>query len=199
MRIPRRRKEKQRLAWSAYLELTDTAHWIEAKLRMPLHVFGISREEFRLMVILHRDGRLQLSEAEEKVGRRRENVYETIERAEEFGWVRRGVAHLPAAEMRASRLAKARRGKPRLGRKVGTVALTPEGERLVGKVLPKQEFMLRSLMGNLDTREMQTLIRLCEKLRADDDFAKMRFAGALIRAGKEFEREEQSGEAEHEA
>lgn len=196
MRISQPRKTKRRLAWSAYLELTDAAHWIEAKLRTPLNVFGVSREELRLMVILDRNGPLQLSETEEKLGRRRENLYETIKRSEGFGWVRRGTAHLPAAEVRASHLSKKQRGKPRLGREVGTVELTPEGEKLIARVLPKQEQMLRSLMANLDSREMQTLIRICEKLRREDDFTTINYGATLIRASKELDKEERDGEAE---
>ncbi len=184
MHNPRREppKKKQRLAWAAYLELTDAARWIEAKLRAPLDVFGISREEFRLMVTLHRDGRLKLSEAEEKLGRRRESLYETILRAEELGWVRKGAAHLPLAE--TTRARKDLREKPRLGRQVGTIELTPQGERLIAKMLPKQEGVLRALMGGLDSREMKSLIRICEKLRREDVFADVRFAAALVRAGE---------------
>ncbi len=184
MHNPRREppKKKQRLAWAAYMELTDAARWIEAKLRAPLDVFGISREEFRLMVTLHRDGRLKLSEAEEKLGRRRESLYETILRAEERGWVRKGAAHLPLAE--TTRARKDPREKPRLGRQVGTIELTPQGERLIAKMLPKQEGVLRALMGGLDSREMKSLIRICEKLRREDVFADVRFAAALIRAGE---------------
>jgi DNA-binding MarR family transcriptional regulator len=190
-------KKKRRLAWAAYLELTDAARWIEAKLRAPLDVFGLSREEFRLMAMLHRDGRLTLSEAEVKLARNRESVYLTIQRAEEFGWVRRGGTHLPAAEGRASRMPKERRDKPRVGRRVGTIELTPEGERLIGRVLPKQEEMLRLLMGELDSREMGTLIRICQKIRREDDFTRIGLAAALIRASKEFDREEQRDKSEN--
>jgi len=191
-------KKKQRLAWAAYLELSDAARWIEAKLRVPLDVFGLSREEFRLMVMLHRDGRLKLSEAEEKLGRSRESMYETVQRAEEFGWVQRGTMNLPAAEVRPSRLPKEQRGKLRVGRRVGTIALSPEGERLIGKVLPKQEEMLRSLMAELDSREMKSLIRICGKLRREEDFTAIRFGAALIRASEEFDQGEQGGEPEDE-
>jgi DNA-binding MarR family transcriptional regulator len=187
-------KKKQRLAWAAYLELTDAARWIEAKLRAPLEVFGISREEFRLMVTLHRDGQMKLSEAEAKLGRRRESLYETIQRAEELGWVRKGSAHLPLAE--TTRARKDRRDKPRLGRQVGTIELTPAGERLMARMLPKQEGVLHALMAGLDSREMKSLIRICAKLRREDAFAEVRFAAALMRAGKGFDGEEQGGESE---
>jgi DNA-binding MarR family transcriptional regulator len=169
---------------------------VESKLRGPLNVFGISREEFRLMVMLHRDGRQKLTEAEEKLGRSRESLYETIERGEEFGWVRRGVAHLPAAEMRASQLPRELREKPRVGRRVRTIELTEQGSRLVGIVLPKHEEMLRSLMAEVDSREIETLIRICQKIRREDDLSKMRFGHALIRASEEFDQEERGGEPE---
>ncbi|MGA9885194.1 MAG: hypothetical protein WBQ34_15880 [Candidatus Acidiferrales bacterium] len=189
-------KKKQRLAWAAYLELTSAAHWMEGKLRTPLDVFGVSREEFRLMVLLHRDGPLMLSDVEAKLGRIRESVQVTVRRAEEFGWVRRGITRLPAAEVKASRMPKEQRNNPRVGRRVRTIELAPEGERLIGKVLPRQEGMVRSLMGGLDSREMQTLVRICEKLRREDDVSKIRFAAALIRAGSGFDQAEHDGESE---
>jgi DNA-binding MarR family transcriptional regulator len=188
-------KKKQRLAWAAYLELTSAAHWIETKLRTPLDVFGVSREEFRLMVLLHRDGRLRLSEAEGKLGRLRESVQVTIRRAEEFGWVRRGVTHLPAADRKASRLPKEERDKPRLGRRVTTIELSPEGKRLIENVLPRQERMVRSVMRGLDSREMRTLIRICGKLRREDMVTKLKYASELIRAGEEFQREQRDGDS----
>jgi DNA-binding MarR family transcriptional regulator len=197
---PRRQpsKRKRQLAWTAYLALTDAAHWLEAQLRTPLDVFGLSREEFRLMVLLHREGGLKLSEAEVKLGRSRESMFATIQRAEDFGWVRRGATHLPLAKSTASRVAKAPQGNPRAGRRVGTVELTSEGERLIGNVLPRQQGMLRALLAGLDSREMKTLIRTCEKITREDDFTKMRFAAALIRAGKGLYQEEQGGESEDE-
>ncbi len=148
------------------------------------------------MVLLHRDGPLMLSDVEAKLGRIRESVQATVRRAEEFGWVRRGITHLPAAELKASRMPKEQRDNPRVGRRVRTIELAPEGERLIGKVLPRQEGMVRSLMEGLDSREMQTLIRICEKLRRDDDLGRIRFATALIRAGNGFDQADQDGESE---
>jgi hypothetical protein len=49
-------------------------------------------------------------------------------------------------------------------------------------------------MRGLDSREMHTLIRICEKLRREDDFTKIEFAAALIRERKEFDRAERDGE-----
>jgi hypothetical protein len=41
-----------------------------------------------------------------------------------------------------------------------------------------------------------TLIRICEKLRRDDDLAKIRFGAALIRADDSFDQAEDDGESE---
>jgi hypothetical protein len=51
---------------------------------------------------------------------------------------------------------------------VGVAKLTPEGENLIGCVLPKQSKLVKSLMRALDGREQQTLSRLCRKLRERD-------------------------------
>lgn len=174
-------KKKQKRAWTAYLELTETAHWIEVRLRTPLEVAGLTREEFRLLVMLYRDRLLKLSEAEEKLGRTRQNVFETVRRAEELGWVRRAITRLPSAPVRPSRLSKERRDKPRVGRRVATIELTREGERLIEHILPRQENVLRSILGELDSREMESLIRICRKVRRADMVAELRYAGALVR------------------
>ncbi|MGH9638888.1 MAG: MarR family winged helix-turn-helix transcriptional regulator [Bryobacteraceae bacterium] len=183
-------KEKKQRAWGAYLELTETANWIEAKLRTPLGVFGVTREEFRLMIVLYRDGPQRLIEVETKLRRSRQSLSETIERLEEFGWVSRGVKRLPPAEVEQTRLPKEKRGKERFGPQVGMVSLTEQGERLVGNLLPKQEEIVRSLMGALDGRELESLTRICRKLRRDD---MLPFWFEVMRQGREFE---ESGEAE---
>jgi MarR family transcriptional regulator, 2-MHQ and catechol-resistance regulon repressor len=165
-------------AWAAYLELSETAEWMERQLRAPLDVFGLTREEFRLMLMLFRDGPLSIGEGAEKLGRIRQNVEETIRRAEEFGWVRRETARLPPAEVKETRLPKERRGKPRQGLVVSRVSLTPQGERLIGSVLPKQEQIVKSLLCEMNSREMDSLARICRKLRGTE---LMPFWGEVIR------------------
>jgi hypothetical protein len=92
----------------------------------------------------------------------------TITRAEEFGWARRKVVTLPAVKIRESRLPKALRGKPRAGRRIGVVILTPLGAELIGSVLPKQAKLAKAWMRALHGREQESLSRLCRKLREGD-------------------------------
>ena len=161
-------KEKTQRAWGAYLDLIDTADWIRKELRGPLQTFGLSMEEFRLLVMLYRDGPLTISIAAKMRERNRQNMHVTIMRAEEFGWVRRSIVRLRPVEIKESRLPKARRGKPRTGRQVGVVSLTPLGEKLIGSVLPRQAKVVKSLMRALHGREQKSLSRLCRKLREGD-------------------------------
>ncbi len=162
------RKQKTQRAWGAYLDLADTADWIRKQLRGPLETFGLTMEEFRLLLMLYRDGPLTIRVAAARRDRNRQNMHITILRAAEFGWVERRIVRLPAAEIAESRLPKARRGKPRGGRRVGTVRLTPRGEKLIGHVLPRQAKIVKALMRALDGREQATLSRLCGKLREGD-------------------------------
>ncbi|MGH9740679.1 MAG: MarR family winged helix-turn-helix transcriptional regulator [Candidatus Acidiferrales bacterium] len=177
------RKEKKQRAWGAYLEITETAGWMERKLRLPLDVLGLTREEFRLLVMLYRDGPVTLSDATERLGRSRQNVHETIRRAEEFGWVSCGEKRLPAAEARESQLPKSRRGKERFGQRVVVASLTPQGEKLIGNVLPRQETIVKSLMHALDSRELDSVIRICRKLRRADALP---YWAELMRQDREF-------------
>lgn len=173
-----------RRAWSAYMELSSTAEWIEGKLWTTLNVFGLRREEFRLMLMLYRDGPLTVTEAAEKVGRVRQNLHTTIRRVEEFGWVRRDASRLAPAKLRETRLPKVRRGKPRRGVRVSRVSLTPQGERLIENVLPRQEQIARSLMHGLNSTEIDSLTRLCRKLRKSILFP---FWTEMVRQGEEFD------------
>jgi MarR family transcriptional regulator, 2-MHQ and catechol-resistance regulon repressor len=191
-RLPRKRrkpgKEKQRKAWGAYLELTQAARWAEERVRTPLRVFGVTREEFRLLALLYHHGPLKLIDAEEKLGRGRESLRGTVRRAEEFGWIRLGMTRL-ASRARPRRAPNEIPQKSRQGREVGTVELTPQGERLIENLLPKQESIVRSVLAQLDSRELDTLTRICRKIQQDENFVKVRSAAALIRAHKEFEAE----------
>ncbi|MGH9688057.1 MAG: MarR family winged helix-turn-helix transcriptional regulator [Candidatus Acidiferrales bacterium] len=187
-RTPQR--DKTLRAWGAYLELTETANWMERKLTTALDVFGLTHEEFRLLVTLYRNGPMTRRDATEKLGRIRRAVHETIRHAEEFGWVIVTERQLPPAEMRESRIPKRHRGKPRAGLRVGVVSLTPEGERLIGKVLPKQEAAVKWLMNELDSRELESLSRICRKVRRGDVLP---FWFEVMRQNREYE--ESGGEA----
>lgn len=179
-----RRKARVGRAWGVYLELSETAEWMERKLRAPLSVFGLTREEFRLMLMLYRGGPISIGEGADRLGRFASNVGETIRRAEEFGWVRTEASSRPPAELKETRLPKARRGKPRRGLRVRSVSLTEQGERLIGNVLPRQEQIVKSLLVEMNSREMDSLVRICRKVRGSE---LLPFWGEVSRQGREFE------------
>jgi DNA-binding MarR family transcriptional regulator len=189
------RRDKKQRAWDVYLELTEAAGWIERKLRAPLDAFGLTREEFRLLVTLYRGGPLTLTDAMERLGRSRQNLYVTVRRAEEFGWVDCAEARSAAAERRESQWPKERRGKPRFGARVTVLSLTQPGEKLIGDVLPKQEAIVKALVHGLDSREMDTMVRVCRKLRQADALP---FWAEVLRQHREFERDAEAEESEKE-
>jgi DNA-binding MarR family transcriptional regulator len=183
-------RDKTILAWGAYLDLTEAARWMDRKLTAALDVFGLTHEEFRLLVVLYKNGPMTRRDATEKLGRIKRAVHETVRTAEEFGWVSVAESYLPAVEMKESRLSKSQRGKPRVGLKVGMVSLTPEGERLVGRVLPRQETAVKRLMDELHSRELESLSRICRRLRGSEALP---FWSEVVRQSSEHG---ESGEAE---
>lgn len=163
-----RQKEKTQRAFGAYLELVDTADWIRRELCGPLESFGITMGEFRLLLILRRDGRVSVSEAAKERGCRVQNVLVMIADLEKLGCVRRESVARPPVKMRASRLPKWKRGKRRTGRRVVMLSLTPLGERVVGKTVAMQAKLVKSYMRVLNYKQQGTLMQLCRKLREGD-------------------------------
>ena len=178
------RRDKTLLAWGAYLDLAETARWMDRKLTTALDVLGLTQEEFRLLVTLYKSGPMTRREATEKLGRMKRALHETVRAAEERGWVSVAETYLPPVEMRESRLSKSQRGKPRVGVKLGMVSLTAEGEKLIGRVLPRQETAVRRLMDDLHSRELETLSRICRKLRGSEELP---FWFEVMRQGREHE------------
>ncbi|MGH9686072.1 MAG: hypothetical protein ACRD5K_03145 [Candidatus Acidiferrales bacterium] len=69
-------------------------------------------------------------------------------------------------------------------------SLTPLGEKLIGNVLPRQETIVKSLMHALDSRELDSVTRICWKLRRADALP---YWAELMRQDRE---REESDEAE---
>ena len=163
-----RQKEKTQRAFEAYLELVDAADWIRRELCGPLESFHITMGEFRLLLILRRDGRVTVSRAARERMSHRANLRVTIMTLEKLGWLRREIVTLPPVKMRESHLPKWKRGHPRIGRRVCMVSLTPLGERVLGRVLRMQAKLVKSHMRVLSYRQQATLMQLCRKLREGD-------------------------------
>lgn len=158
-------KQKRQRAIQAYLDLVDTAEWLQARMRGQLEMFDITMAGFRLLELLYRQGPLTLPEAAKLRGCRRQNLDVIIARLEERGWVGREVVTYAPAKIRKSRLPRALRGKRRVGRRVAMVSLTKRGKKFIGTVFPRHARVARAFIRALHSREVESLSRICEKLR----------------------------------
>jgi DNA-binding MarR family transcriptional regulator len=161
-------KEKTLRAFKVYLELLDTAEWLRRWMQGPLESFDLTRQGFRLLVTLWRDGPTPMTRAAKELRCTRQNLNVVVKRMERRGWVRQEVVTLPPAETRMSRMPKARRRLPRRGRRIGMLKLTPTGEKVIAYVFPHHAKVVKALMRSLDGREQDHLVRLCEKLKLVD-------------------------------
>jgi MarR family 2-MHQ and catechol resistance regulon transcriptional repressor len=162
------RRERMLRAFRVYLDLLDAATYMRGWMRGPLELFDLTMLGFRVLVILYEEGPTQLREMAEKLQCRRQNVGPIVKRLEERGLVRGEAAELPLARIEATRIARAKRGQARKGRRVTLLRLTPKGKKLIGNVLPRHAKVVRALMRALEARELATLSRLLEKLREGD-------------------------------
>ena len=155
-------------AFRAYLDLLDAADYMRGWMRGPLESFDLTMRGFRVLEMLYREGPTRLRVVAEKLDCRRQNVDVIVERLKERGWVGGEIAMLPPVQLKRTRLAKAKRGQPRKGRRVTLLRLTPRGEKFMGNVFPRHAKVVKSLMRVLDAREQATLSRLLQKLREGD-------------------------------
>lgn len=161
-------KGKMLRAFRVYLELLDAATYMRGWMRGPLELFDLTMQGFRVLVMLYGEGPTQLRVMAEQLQCRRQNVAQIAKQLEERGWVRSEITMLPPVKIEATRIAKARRGQARKGRRVTLLRLTPSGEKAIGNIFPRHAKVVKALMRALDAREQVTLSRLLEKLREGD-------------------------------
>jgi DNA-binding MarR family transcriptional regulator len=161
-------KEKTLRAFRAYFDLLDAADWMRSWMRAPLESFDLTMQGFRLLEMLYREGPVSIAAAAKRRGCKRQNIDVAIARLEERGWVRREVWRHPPVEIQGSRLPKAKRDQPRMGRRASRVRLTPLGEKFIGEALPSHAKGVKALMRSLAGREQDSLSRICGKLREGD-------------------------------
>ncbi len=161
-------REKTQQAFRAYFELIDTADWIRAELRPQLEAFDLTMPGFRLLEMLNRDGDVSKPILARDLHCKRENLNVMIARLEERRWVKMSMMTYALAETKESNIPIAKRGRPRAGRKVGVISLTPLGKKFIADVLPRHAKMVKALMRVLEGREKESLIRICQKLREGD-------------------------------
>jgi len=161
-------KEKTLRAFGAYLDLLDTAEWVERELRGPLASFDLTMAGFRLLEMLYREEIVTVADAARRRGALRQTMDVIVARLVERGWVRRALIALPPVDPAGSHLAKSKRGERRLGVRVSVVRLTPAGKKLVRNMLPSHSKVVKALMRVLNAREQNSLSRICRKLREGD-------------------------------
>jgi DNA-binding MarR family transcriptional regulator len=161
-RDPKVRAER---ALRGYTELLDTADWLKREVRVPLESFEMTLTEFRLLEVLYREGALPVVELARRRGSEWHHVCDIIEQLEKRGWLRRGIAALPPVEFERAHLAKARSEEKRRGRQLTVVGMTAEGKKFLRYVLSIHGKLVTAMMRALDAREMDSLFRICRKLR----------------------------------
>jgi DNA-binding MarR family transcriptional regulator len=161
-------KEKTERAFRAYLDLLDAEERVKAELRGPLELVGLTVEGFRLMETLDREGALPLADVARTRGRDREATYDVIARLEKHGWVRRAFVKLPPVEFKLAHLPRSMKDEPREGRRMTVVGLTAPGKKFIGDVLRRYSKVVKSIMRGINSREQESLSRICRKLREGD-------------------------------
>lgn len=166
---PKRRptqKEKTLRAFSAYLEVLDTAAFLKSWLAGPLASMDLTMQGFRLLVMLYRDGPTPMTEAARQMRFPRQNLEFVLRRLEQRGWVCRENVRTPAGTKRTPEEKKRRRtGLRRWAWQFSAIRLTAQGEKFVAQVFPRHAKVVKALMRALDGREQETLGEICRKLR----------------------------------
>jgi MarR family transcriptional regulator, 2-MHQ and catechol-resistance regulon repressor len=154
---PTQRQKTQR-AYRAYVDLIDTAKWIENELRGPLWTHDLTMGEFRLLELLYREGALTLSDVIRRRQVKRQNIMVVVKRLRKRGWVERVDVTLPPVPG----------SQKKVGRWASVVGLTKPGKRFIGNILPTHSKLVKALMRAIDGRQQETLSLICRKLRAGD-------------------------------
>jgi hypothetical protein len=163
-------KEKSERAFRAYLDLLEAEERLKAAFREPLKLVDLTVEGFRLLAMLDREGALPVVDVVRRRGREQKATRQVIERLEKNGWARRAVVKLPPVEFKRAHLANAMKNEPRDGRQITVVGLTATGKKFIGGVLTRYSKIMAWIMRGVDSREMETLSRICRKLREGDVF-----------------------------
>jgi DNA-binding MarR family transcriptional regulator len=149
-------------------------------MRGPLELVGLTVEGFRLLAILDHEGTLPLADVVRRRGRDREATYDVIARLETHGWVRRAFVKLPPVEFKRAHLPRSKKDEPREGRRMTVVGLTAPGKKFIGDVLTRYSKVVKSIMRGIHFREMESLSRVCRKLREGDV---MKFVREIMHEG----------------
>jgi MarR family 2-MHQ and catechol resistance regulon transcriptional repressor len=146
--IQQRQVKKTHLALAAHASLIEAKESLAAMQSHQLESFGLTISRFRVMEMLLRGGPMSQSELSALLFWGHSNTHFLVRKLEGFGLVVR---------------------KPQeRDKRVVEIHLTPEGEKLIAEAFPLHAMLVRAQMSVLETREQETLCRLCRKLSQGD-------------------------------
>jgi DNA-binding MarR family transcriptional regulator len=136
-------RERTQRTYRAYVDLVDTAKWIENELRAPRWSFDLTMGEFRLLELFYREGALTMSSVLRKRQIKRQNIMVVVKRLAKRGWIHRVWITLPPVE-------NSRRG---VGRRANVVGPSKSGKKFIAEILPNHSKLVKALMRVLDGRD----------------------------------------------
>ncbi|HXZ12502.1 MAG TPA: MarR family winged helix-turn-helix transcriptional regulator [Candidatus Sulfotelmatobacter sp.] len=165
-----RAKEKTSRAYEAYLDILETAAWLEERFTSQLKNWEMTTMQFRLMDTIYREGPQYLLELTQVLRTSKQNVGYVVERLVGCGCLEKAIVALPSITPVRSKRPKAD-GKAEAsaeGRRVTLVRLSVEGKRFIAYVSPRHRKVVKAQMRVIEGREQQTLSRILRKLREGD-------------------------------
>jgi DNA-binding MarR family transcriptional regulator len=154
-------------SFAVYLEFLETGDWLRQEMERHLEAFDMTLMEFRILELLNRGEPMYAEALSSKLHCSPGNVKCVLDRMVRRGWVSKEWSHAKYKVARRYRFRKME-SRPRKGRLVLVLKLTPGGEKVIVNVLPKHAKIVRAKMRVLHGAEQQTLAHLCEKWRAGD-------------------------------
>ncbi|MGH9494530.1 MAG: MarR family winged helix-turn-helix transcriptional regulator [Candidatus Sulfotelmatobacter sp.] len=140
--------KKTHLALAAHASMIQAKESLVAMQSHQLESFGLTISRFRVLELLLRGGPMSQSDLGALLFWGHSNTHFLVSKLEGWGLVVR---------------------KPEeRDKRVATIHLTPEGEKLIAEAFPLHAMLVRAQMSVLETREQETLCRLCMKLSQGD-------------------------------
>jgi MarR family 2-MHQ and catechol resistance regulon transcriptional repressor len=148
MVIQQRQVKKTHLALAAQTSMIQARESMAVMQSRQLESFELTVSQFRVMETLLRGGPMCQSDLSALLFWGHSNTHFLVSKLEGWGLVVR---------------------KPEeRDKRVATIHLTPEGKKLIAEAFPLHAMLVRAQMSVLETREQETLCRLCMKLSQGD-------------------------------
>ena len=163
------RHVKTNRAFRAYIDLMDAADWLRGEMSDQLATLDLTMMQFRVMEALFRGGPQYQQLLSRRFDCSKQNIAQVLKGLLKAGAVRSDRCRLPSRPTEEpAREAWKRAGLRWQGRWISLLTLTPKGKRAIARVIGKHKKVVKAWMRVLDSREQQTLGRLCRRLREGD-------------------------------